>query len=263
MSEVGVSGVKSAARVLDILEWVALRPEPSTLQNVVNHFKFPKSSALALMATLVDRGYLTKDSRDRYHMPPSMRARWATDDVGQLLVASHPPMRALNERLQETVILGVLDRHFQVRVLSKLASPQEVRYDADASIPRPAYCTAMGRVLLAHRPKHEQERYLQGAPFPKLTPTSLTSAAALRKRFNHARKTGLETVIEEFSLGGSGAAVALRNARGEVVAALNVATVTSRFEGRQHLILQELERTAAQIGERLGASQLPGNPRSA
>ena len=254
MAELNAAGVKSAARVLDILEWVALRPEPATLQNVVNHFNFPKSSALALMSTLVDRGYLLKDPNDRYHMPASMRARWAADDLGQLLVAAHAPMRELNERLQETVILGVLDSALQVRVLSKLTSAQEVRYDADASVPRPAYCTAMGRVLLAFRPTQVQERYLQQAPFPKLTSASLTSATALRKRLAHARKTGLETVFEEFSLGGSGAAVALRNAHGEVVAALNVATVTPRFQARQSLILQELTHTAARISERLGAS---------
>ena len=257
MAELNAAGVKSAARVLDILEWVALRPEPATLQNVVNHFNFPKSSALALMSTLVDRGYLLKDANDRYHMPASMRARWAADDLGQLLVAAHAPMRELNERLQETVILGVLDSELQVRVLSKLTSAQEVRYDADASVPRPAYCTAMGRVLLAFRPLKVQERYLKKAPFPKLTPASLTSATALRKRLAHARKAGLETVFEEFSLGGSGAAVALRNAQGQVVAALNVATVTSRFQARQHLILQELQRTADRISERLGASARP------
>ena len=254
MTDIGTTGVKSAGRVLDILEWVALRPEPTSLQHVVNHFKFPKSSALALMSTLVDRGYLTKDSKDRYQMPPTMRARWTGDDIGQLLVATHAPMRNLSERLQETVILGVLDPDFRVRVIHKITSSQEVRYDADASVPRPAYCTAMGRVLLAHQPTKDQARYLQKAPFPKLTPTTLTSAASLRKRLAEIRKSGLETVIEEFSVGGSGAAAALRDRSGQVVAALNVATVSSRFDARRHLILQELQHTADRICARLGGA---------
>ena len=264
MVEPGGSGVKSALRVLDILEWLAARAEPVSLHGVALHFGFPKSSTLALLATLVERGYVERDATDRYRLREALRARWAADPHGRLLVAAHAPMAELRASIHETVILGVLTPDCTVEVLTKLVSHDEVRYDADSSKPRPAYCTAMGRILLAHAPRPLVESYLQQAPFARLTPSTLTSASALRRRIAKVRRERVEVVLEEFSPGGSGAAVPVFDEHQRVVAALNVATVTSRFEARRESILEALRRTASLISERLGQptpADLPTAPR--
>ena len=58
---------------------------------------------------------------------------------------------------------------------------------------------------------------------------------------------------EEFALGGSGAAAPLSDAQGRVVAALNVATVTARFDAKRETLLRELLATAQLISQRLGS----------
>lgn len=262
------AGVKSALRVLDILEHLAVTPEPLGLLAIARHFGFPKSSTLALMGTLVDRGYVERDAQDRYRLRGPLRLRWAADTEGRLLLAAHAPMAWLHASTRETVSLGVLTPGCEVRVLTKLTSPQEVRYDSDASQPRPAYCTAMGRVLLGHRPAAELQAYLARAPFPRLTPATLTSGRALAQRIREAREHDLAVVLEEFSLGGSGAAVPLRDGQGRVVAALNVATVTSRFEAQQEAIVAALREAASQVTRSLGnasgeAPTPPGPARAA
>jgi DNA-binding IclR family transcriptional regulator len=245
-------GVKSAVRVLDILEWLAGRAEPASLQQLVLHFGYPKSSALALLVTLVDRGYIERVPPERYRLRDAIRSRWASDDVAHLLLAAHPPMAGLHQRTQETISLGVLDAEQRVQVLAKLISPQEVRYDADASVPRPAYCTAMGRMLLAHAPKDILSRYLASAPFPALTPATVTSASGLRKLITQARKEGVAVVMEEFALGGSGAAAPLFDESGTLVGVLNLATVSPRFVARRATLLDALQMHARQISWRLG-----------
>jgi DNA-binding IclR family transcriptional regulator len=225
-----------------------------TLQAIARHFGFPKSSTLALMGTLVDRGYVERDTADRYRLREPLRARWAVGDLGHLLVAAHAPMAALRQKTRETISLGVLTPEREVRVIVRFTSDQEVRYEADASQVRPAYCTAMGRVLLAQLPPADLDAYLALAPFPSLTPSTVTRATPLRQIVRQVRKEGLATVLEEFAVGGSGAAVPVCGPSGHALAALNLATVAPRFQAMQAWLVEELQQTAQLISNRLGAS---------
>ena len=58
--------VKSAARVLDILELLFRSEEPMALRDLVSILALPKSSAHALLRTLQSRGYVERDAADRY-----------------------------------------------------------------------------------------------------------------------------------------------------------------------------------------------------
>ncbi len=260
MNDNARASVKSAARVLDILEWLSQRPDPVALQAIVNYFHFPKSSTLALMLTLVERGYVERDLRDRYALREALRARWATGEAGQLLIAAYPAMHSLRANSRETISLGMLTPEREVRVIAKLNSDHEVRYEADSTQPRPAYCTAMGRVLLSQLPPKELSKYLRATPFPKLTPATVTSAAKLRQIVQDVKRNSLAVVLEEYAVGGSGAAVPVFDAQGRAVAALNLATVTPRFNAQREFLVRELQQWAAQISHRLGAPTNPTNP---
>ena len=63
--------VKSAARVLDILELLARSDEPMALKDLVSVLALPKSSAHALLRTLQSRGYVERDAADRYALNES------------------------------------------------------------------------------------------------------------------------------------------------------------------------------------------------
>ena len=65
--------VKSAARVLDILELLARSDQPMALKDLVSVLALPKSSAHALLRTLQSRGYVERDAADRYVLNESMR----------------------------------------------------------------------------------------------------------------------------------------------------------------------------------------------
>src|SRR5258708_32787950 len=65
--------VKSAARVLDILELLVRSEEPMALKDLVSILTLPKSSAHALLRTLQTRGYVERDAADRYALNESLR----------------------------------------------------------------------------------------------------------------------------------------------------------------------------------------------
>ena len=86
----------------------------------------------------------------------------------------------------------------------------------------PAYCTSMGRVLLAALPEAEARARLGSAPLPARTPRTLTDPEAVMAELARVRAAGYAAIDQEVEAGLRSIAVPLATARGTVVAALNV-----------------------------------------
>lgn len=225
--------VKSAARVLEILEFLTRSEAPATLAEIVAELGLPKSSAHALMRTLMLRGYVERDEAERYALAPAFRAGgWIGGRDGHVAAVARPTMEQLRRELRETVILGARGVGGDVRILSKLVSPEQIRYDTDTAGLRPAYCTAMGRVLLAWWEPRALDGYLARLRPRAITPRTVTDIARIRALVERTRSDGYAVVEEEFAIGGSGAAAPVFDGSGRLVAALNVAAATRRFRGR-------------------------------
>src|ERR1700712_57570 len=98
--------IKSASRVLDMLELFSTRCDGLTLTEVSKGLALPKSSTLGLLRTLHGRGYLVREADDVYRLNDIVR-RDGFARHGRLLRVGPPIMRALADELGETVILGM------------------------------------------------------------------------------------------------------------------------------------------------------------
>jgi DNA-binding IclR family transcriptional regulator len=203
--------VKSAARVLDILELLFRSEEPMALKDLVSILALPKSSAHALLRTLQSRGYVERDAADRYV--------WARGDV---------------------------------KVIAKSVSRAQIRYDSDDPRLRPAYCTGMGRVLLAFWDKKSTDAYLMRTRLRAHTPRTVTDRGRLRTILAKVAADGYAVLEEEFVLGGSATAAPVLGGDGTIVAALNVGTVSARYSAGKSRIIAGVVRAAATISQRLG-----------
>jgi IclR family pca regulon transcriptional regulator len=245
--------VKSAGRVLGILEFLTRSGAPTTLAEIAIALDLPKSSAHALLRTLLLRGYVERDEAERYVLVPAFRdGSWIGGRDGQLAAMARPVMEQLRRDLRETVILGARGAGGDVRILSKLVSPEEIRYDTETHGLRPAYCTAMGRVLLAWWDEPAREAYFARLRPRAVTPHTVTDIAQLRALVAQARVEGVAVVEEEFAIGGSGAAAPVFDGSGRAVAALNVAATTRRFPTARQRIIDALAQGVRRISYRLG-----------
>jgi DNA-binding IclR family transcriptional regulator len=245
--------VKSAGRVLGILEFLTRSGAPTTLAEIAVALDLPKSSAHALLRTLLLRGYVERDEAERYVLVPAFRdGSWIGGRDGQLAAMARPVMEQLRRDLRETVILGARGAGGDVRIVSKLVSPEQIRYDTDTHGLRPAYCTAMGRVLLAWWDQRALDGYLSRLRPRAITPRTVTDVARIRALVERVRAEGIAVVEEEFAIGGSGAAAPVFDGSGRLVAALNVAAATRRFPGARRRIVDALARGARRISQRLG-----------
>ena len=97
----------------------------------------------------------------------------------------------------------------------------------------PAYCTSMGRVLLASLPPGELDAYLEREALKAYTERTLTDAGALRKVIEQTRQRGYALVDQELEVALRSIAVPVRNASGAVVAAMNASTHAARVGRRE------------------------------
>jgi DNA-binding IclR family transcriptional regulator len=246
--------VKSAARVLDILELLCRSDEPMALKDLVAILALPKSSAHALLRTLQSRGYVERDATDRYTLNESLRqsSGWMGGPEAHLAALARPVMERLRDDLDETVFLGVRAARGDVKVIAKSVSRAPIRYDSDDPGLRPAYCTGMGRILLAFWDKKSTAAYLMRTRLRAYTPGTVTDAGRLRTILARVAADGYAVLEEEYVLGGSATAAPVFGGDGTVVAALNVGTVSARYPAARSRIIAGVVRAAATISQRLG-----------
>jgi DNA-binding IclR family transcriptional regulator len=236
-------GVRSASRVLDILEYFATASEDLALTTVSEAFGMPKSSTLALLRTLVMRGYVVRSERGLYALNDAFRNRgfgWGADALARLTAIAQPAMDALCEELGETVILGWLGDDGQVRFLAKSVAQAVVRYDVDLGSVSPAYCTAIGRALLSRHPRDRRDAMLTSLPRPSLTPNTVTDLDGVNARIDQAAQDGYAIVQEEYAVDGVGIAMPICYSDGTPLAALDVGCVASRFADKCTKIIAAL-----------------------
>ncbi|NBO21504.1 MAG: IclR family transcriptional regulator, partial [Rhodobacteraceae bacterium] len=113
----------------------------------------------------------------------------------------------------------------------------------------PAYCTSMGRVMLAALPEAEMQARLERSSRTARTALTLTGMAELMAEIARVRSQGFSIIDQEIEMGLCSIAVPLRNARGQVIAALNL----GRAAGPEPMadvaprLLPELTKVAADL----------------
>jgi DNA-binding IclR family transcriptional regulator len=249
--------VPSAARVLDLLEFLAGSDRGASLTAAASSLQLAKSSTLMLLRTLVARGYVVRSDGDLYVLNDTFRRHgfaWGGSRFARLVAVARPVMESLCEQLGETVILGVLTDDGHVRLLAKVIARQDIRYDVDITTPLPAYCTAMGRVLLGSLPQDRQAEILNGGDRTKRTPDTVTDLNQLDELVDRAATNGYSIVEEEFALGGTGVSAPLVDSDGRIIAALDVACITTRFQGKRNNIVSAVVAAAANLSSLLAGS---------
>ncbi|MDR5815090.1 MULTISPECIES: IclR family transcriptional regulator [unclassified Caballeronia] len=144
------AGVKSALRVLTILEFFATTRRPATLAQIARQLEWPKSSLLALLETLRQEGYLYWLGRDDGYYPTRRCL-----DLGQaitghdpILAAARPFLARICEETDETAILAKREG-LEVLYLEVVEPSRALRYSARPGQLKPIHSGASGRALLA------------------------------------------------------------------------------------------------------------------
>jgi len=221
-------------RMLLALEALAGVRDGATLSELAQAADAPKTSLVDLLAGLTTLDCLVRDETGRYRLGPrfmslAMRAVSGRD----LVMLTRLVMTELVAATGETVVLGALAPDADVAIyLDRVETDNPIRYAVDVGERRDLYCTAIGKVLLAHFTPERLSIYLEATPRKKLTPATITSARKLQAELSRVHRDGMARTRDEGVMGASGVAAPIVGRDGTVVAALLVAGPTDRMQAQ-------------------------------
>lgn len=247
--------VPAVVRALDILE-LFLDGETLSAPEITTRLGLPRTTVHELVHTLVDRHYLTvsPDRAGGYRL--GMRVfQLGGVFAGQLDLAREGQAVAgeVAALCDETVHVAVLEGT-EVVYVAKVDSTQPVRMVSAVGRRLPAHCTAVGKMLLAMQPPAAlAARYPGRVPLPAMTPSSITSLAALKRHLAEVREAGLAYERCESNDAVACVAAPVRDHEGEVVAAMSISVPVMRWDDERAAKLGTVVSDgAAALSARLG-----------
>lgn len=169
---------------------------------------------------------------------------------GQLAEAARQPLRQLVEACGLTAHLGVMQNDMVTYLVKSPGRSAAVIFTREQG-QLEAYCSGIGKILLAHLPDQERAAYLAGGPFVPLTSRTLVDPAHLAEALDLVRANGFASDEGEIADGLRCLAVPVRNPHGRVAAAVSVSMMNGDRTPGDAALLSLLRETAAEIGERL------------
>lgn len=246
--------IQSIDRMDEIISYLAERPKGEKLTVISKDLMLNKSTAFGIISTLETLHYLEQDQETgKYYLGLKLfelgQAAYSRLD---LVTTARPHIRRLSERYEETVHMGVLSE-CEVVYLDKVESPRSIRVSTQIGGRQPVYCTALGKLLIAHQPENIIEDVIAATDFVQYTSTTITDEIAFRSELGKIKKQGYAVDDEESELGLFCVAAPIFNGEKKGIAAISIAGTVARVkdEGGEELI-KAVKETAAIISANLG-----------
>ena len=259
------AGDGTVGKALDVLDQVATFGRPVRFSELLDPSPFPKATLYRFLQTLTSQGMLAYDpDRQTYSLGVRLvrlaHAAWSQSSLAQV---ARPHVDALAREVGETVHLAQLD-HGQLLYLAKRNSRDPIEMFSQAGKVGPAYCTGVGKAMLAFLGETELSRLLPQQSFHRFTPNTVITAEALLEELGRIRLRGHAFDVEEHEPGIICIAAPILTRAGRVLGALSITTATARKPLAELETLAPALRTSADaIAEEAAAWRFPDETRQA
>jgi len=252
-----ISSLEKGLRVLELLA----EKQALTVSEVARHLDTNRAGSHRFLATLRELGYVEKDAEERYHLT------YRVVELGMKVVNRHEILRVvrpylleLSAAFNETVNLGHFDGA-DVLHLDKIDSKEILRMDSEIGSRAPAYCTALGKAVLAFLPEEEFNRYLKETRLKAHGPNTITSRRKLRAEVEQIRSTGYAVDNEELAPGLRCVSAPVYDHTGRAGYALSVSGPTLRMTlERIEAMHPVVVRICRRLSEKLGCNAAGARP---
>ena len=224
-----------------------------------------RSTAHRYVGTLTALGYLEQDRATRkYRLGPRvLDLGFSAINSMELPELARPHLQQLSDESGLTVNMAILDGTeivYVVRVRSSRHGQEEIDLNLHVGSRLPAYCTSMGKMLLASLPDDERAEALDATDLVGRGPNTVTQRRRLEAELQRIRESGIAVNNEELAYGLRSIAAPVRGRSGGVEAAINIAvhrTMVS-LDDLMRRLGPALEQTAAAISARAGHREEAG-----
>jgi IclR family pca regulon transcriptional regulator len=219
--------VQSLERGLSVIRAFDAEHPKLTLSEVAASTGLSRAAARRFLRTLVQLGYMRSDGSRFALRPKILELGYAYLSSLTLPEVAMPHLEQLVEQVHESSSVSELDGD-DVVYIARVPTKRIMTVTISVGTRFPAYATSMGRVLLAAQSEERLEEYLESTSLRGLTGHTITSATALRRELRKIRSQGWALVDQELEEGLRSIAAPIRDADGQVIAAVNLSTHAGR-----------------------------------
>jgi IclR family pca regulon transcriptional regulator len=251
---------QSLQRVLLVLSSFSAENSTMGIAALARCVNLSKSTVHRYASSLTQLGYLQQDPETKEYAlgPRAVDLGFAAITSMELTRTAARPLQALADETGYTVSMAILDGGDIVYVDRHRSARAGFRIELNLQVGSrlPAYCTAMGKVLLAHKDAVALRAILDRTDLARRGPKTVTAREQLMSSLARTQTSGIAFNDEELAPGLRSLAAPVRDRSGAVVAAVNIAVHLSAWNASMEAVAARLEtplrRTTADISARLG-----------
>jgi IclR family pca regulon transcriptional regulator len=221
--------VLSLARGLRVIESFARFKEGRSVVEISQSTGLSRASVRRILLTLELLGYVERSRQVHKLKTQILRLGFSYLSSSSVVEAARPVLERITDTVHESSSMSMLDAG-EIVYVARSAASRVLAAGLSVGSRLPAYCTSMGRVLLASLPDLDLDAYLRALKPRAYTPRTLVKIPELRKAILDVRKRGYAIVNEELEEGLRSVAVPVYTHSNHVVAAINIGTHVSRVD---------------------------------
>lgn len=187
-----------------------------------------RAAARRCLLTLQQLGYAESDGKLFRLTPRVLRLGYAYIASSELPKILQPHLDKLSGQIEESCSASILHGD-EIVYLARAATKRIMSVNLGIGTRLPAFCTSMGRVLLAALDPAEARQRIAAAERPQFTPKTCTREDEIMRILARVREQDYCVIDQELEIGLVSIAVPIRNAAGKAVAALNIGTQSPRI----------------------------------
>jgi IclR family pca regulon transcriptional regulator len=242
--------MSSLARGLAVIRAFSQQRRELTIAQLSHRTDIPRAAVRRCLYTLAKLGYVgTEDGRTYALRPRILALGHAYLSSTPLATAVQPLLDQISDALHESSSMAVLEGDEILYIARSSTTTRLMSIDLGLGSRLPAYCTSMGRVLLADLAPVQLDQYLSRVKLTRLTNRTVSTAAELKRVLAEVRRDGYAIVDQELEIGLRSIAVPVKDAAARCVAAINVGTQSARVSvaEMQARFLAPLEAAASEL----------------
>ncbi len=249
------SGGSSLDKALNLLQQVCMASVPLRFADLVEKTDLPKATAHRTLMSLIDKRLIRFDETSQLYHPgygllELAHQAWSKIDVRDIAADQ---MKHLWSETGETIHLAVLDRG-EVIYIDKMESQKSLRLFSAVGKKGPAYCTGVGKAMMAFLDEDSLQKTLKEQSFVQHTNNTITNEADMRSELKKIREHRISLDLEEHEEGIQCASSVILNHRHEPIAALSITSPKFRIDDIRFQHFQALVKEACvKVSTRMGA----------
>jgi IclR family pca regulon transcriptional regulator len=239
----------SLARGLAVIQAFSERQRELTVSQISAKTGFSRAAVRRCLYTLAKLGFAASDDGTHFHLRPRVLALGHSYISSMPLAAmAQPILENVSHILHESCSIATLDRT-DIVYIARANVTRIMSIDLVVGSRLPAFCTSMGRVLMADLPPEKLDEFLARVEFKRYTVRTVANAEKLRQILRLVQRNGYCIVDQELESGLRSMAVPIRDSAGRVVAALNVGAHAQRvsIQDLQVRFLPHLKSAAQEL----------------